>query len=422
MGSLGTVSYDRFLELVASFMCPCLKKIFNQPLPRQFARTLQFFNFLFQLRANADLDNFTFGHRTSPITSGRSAHQKHTDVYACLQGIIWYKPSSVWLFLLLYQNVSLASHRLQRSPLRVCPCQWCIRLVGAIENDVGCLAMERRETEIDPDPMKPHTTGNKDLGAAIRYVRRCKEMGNSFGLPPLSCQLPQMHRKTAAIRWQEITTNPSSQDRAIRAVYHVMQPQRSGDVAIDQAQQQLFRRVCDIETKISQRFWECVSVGNRQVIVLHCLPPDSHLLFTRDIGHSEGRNRQRCQDSRRHAYAPLVLYNTLGVCHASAELLHNTSPLGASGYVATVRYRRINRKVSSAQGRRVTGRRLWRSAAGSERSCPPLVLVWDVSGLATHSLRSTGAYPLELRLAGYIPSRDKPLQSYMHACMVSMPL
>src|SRR5215813_317091 len=83
LDSSGGVAQAWVLALVALFLGPRLQEGFNQPLPRQFTWTLQFLNFLLQLWADADLDNLTFGYRTSPITSRYFAYRKHTSVYAC---------------------------------------------------------------------------------------------------------------------------------------------------------------------------------------------------------------------------------------------------------------------------------------------------------------------------------------------------
>src|SRR5712691_6147063 len=359
LDSSGAIAQARVLWVVTLFIGPRLQEVFNQPLPRQFTWTLQFLNFLFQLWTYADLDNLTFGHRTSPITSRHFADRKHTDVHACLQGLTYRRFSSLRCLTLSYRENSFACYMLQRTQrtlMGVCPCQWCIVVVGAIDHDISGLAMEERETGIDPDPMKPHTTGQKRLRPTIRDVGRRKQMGNLLSLPPLARCLPQTRSEAAAIGWQEKAADPASQDRAVRTVRHIMQPQRSSDMAIDQAYQQLLRPLGYLKTEVRQSIWECIGIGHRQVVTPHSLPPDAHLFYGRSIGHHQRGYRQRCQERSCHICAPSVRYTPSSVCHPPVRWMYTSSPSGATGYATNVRDRRVTREAQAARGQSVCER------------------------------------------------------------------
>src|SRR5712691_1359520 len=194
LNSSGAIAQARVLGVVTLFIGPRFQEVFNQPLPRQFTWTLQFLNFLFQLWAYADLDNLTFGHRTSPITSILllASIQTCTHAYKVRRTV----DSSLRCLLCLYRESSCVRsrlHRTQRTLMGVCPCQGCIVVVGTINHDIGGLAMEKRETGIDPDTIKSHTTGKKRLRPTIRDVCRGKQMGNALSLPPLARCMPQTH-------------------------------------------------------------------------------------------------------------------------------------------------------------------------------------------------------------------------------------
>src|SRR5262249_2030230 len=234
----------------------------------------------------------------------------------CLQGLTHRGPSSLQFFPFSYRESSCARYvrqRTQRTLMGICPCQQCIVGVGTIDHNVSCLAMEKRETGIEPDPMKPHTTGNKRLRPTIRDVCRGKQMGNALSLPLRARCMPQMHSEATAIGWQEKATNPASQDRAVRTVRHIMQPQRSSDIAIGQAYQQLLRPLSYLKTEVRQSIWECICIGHRQVVTSHSLPPDAHLFYGRGIGHNQRRYRQRCQKRSCHICAPSVRYTPSSV-------------------------------------------------------------------------------------------------------------
>src|SRR4029453_9215215 len=150
--------------LVGLLMGPRLQEVFNQPLPRQFTGTLQFLNFLFQFWAYANLDNLTFGHRTSPITSMvlRERIQTYTHADKARR-----TDASALRCLLCCDRESACVrarlHRTQRTLLGICPCRGCIVVVSAINHDISRFAMEQRETGIDPDTIKSHTTAKKRL-------------------------------------------------------------------------------------------------------------------------------------------------------------------------------------------------------------------------------------------------------------------
>jgi hypothetical protein len=287
--SLGAVAQAGVRVLVALFIGPRRKEAFTQPLPRPFTWALQFLNFPFQLWPYADLDNLTFGSRTSPITSLLLTESIQTCTHADKDrrtvdhSSLRFPPFS-------YRESSFVRYRLQRTQrtlMGVCPSQWCIVVVGTINHDISWLAMEKRETGIEPDAIKPHTPGNKRLRPTIREVCRGKQMGNALSLPPLARCMPQTHSEAATIGWQEKAPNPASHNRAVRTVCHIMQPQCSSDIAINQAYQQLLRPLGYLKTEVRQSIWECIGIGHREVIMSHSLPPDAHLFYGRSIGHHQ---------------------------------------------------------------------------------------------------------------------------------------